>query len=108
MTFEVNNRKWKLEFVKPNSKNLMRSDGSITIGMTDNNVKTVYINNRLNEYLTDKVICHELTHVFAFEFDYDIPLDVEEIVADFMSLYGRDIIYLLDDLTEILKKAYIS
>ena len=108
MTFEVNNNKWKLEFVKPNSRNLMRSDGSITIGMTDNNVKTVYINNRLNQYLTDKVICHELTHVFAFEFDYDIPLDVEEIVADFMSLYGRDIIYLLDDLTEILKKAYIS
>lgn len=108
MTFEVNNQKWKLEFVKPNSRNLMRSDGSITIGMTDNNVKTVYINNRLNQYLTDKVICHELTHVFAFEFDYDIPIDVEEIVADFMSLYGRDIIYLLDDLTEILKKAYIS
>ena len=108
MTFEVNNNKWKLEFVKPNSRKLMRSDGSITIGMTDNNVKTVYINNRLNQYLTDKVICHELTHVFAFEFDYDIPLDVEEIVADFMSLYGRDIIYLLDDLTEILKKAYIS
>lgn len=108
MTFEVNNNKWKLEFVKPNSRKLMRSDCSITIGMTDNNVKTVYINNRLNQYLTDKVICHELTHVFAFEFDYDIPLDVEEIVADFMSLYGRDIIYLLDDLTEILKKAYIS
>lgn len=108
MTFEVNNQKWKLEFVKPNSRNLMRSDGSITIGMTDNNVKTVYINNRLNDYMTDKCLTHELCHVFAFEFDYDIPIDVEEIVADFMSLYGRDIIYLLDDLTEILKKAYIS
>lgn len=108
MKFTVNNQEWDLVFVKPNSKNLMRSDGSITIGMTDNNKKTVYINNRLNEYLTDKVICHELTHVFAFEFDYFMSIETEEIVADFMSLYGRRIVYLLDDLVVILKKAYIS
>ena len=108
MKFTVNNQEWDLVFVKPNSKNLMRSDGSITIGMTDNNKKTVYINNRLNEYLTDKVICHELTHVFAFEFDYFMPIETEEIVADFMSLYGRRIVYLLDDLVGILKKAYIA
>lgn len=108
MKFTVNNQEWDLVFVKPNSKNLMRSDGSITIGMTDNNKKTVYVNNRLNEYLTDKVICHELTHVFAFEFDYFMPIETEEIVADFMSLYGRRIVYLLDDLVGILKKAYIA
>ena len=53
MTFIVNNQEWKLLFVKPNSKELMRSDGSITLGMTDNNVKTVFVNNRLNDYMTD-------------------------------------------------------
>lgn len=103
MTFVVNNKEWELVFVKPSSRQLMRSDGSITIGMTDNNTKTVYINNRLNGALTDKVICHELTHVFAFEFGYYMPIETEEIVADFMSLYGRNIIYLLDDLVRILK-----
>lgn len=108
MKFTVNNQEWDLVFVKPNNNNLKRSDGSITIGMTDNNEKTVYVNNRLNEYLTDKVICHELTHVFAFEFDYFMPIETEEIVADFMSLYGRRIVYLLDDLVVILRKAYIS
>ena len=104
MKFTVNNQEWNLVFVKPNSRNLMRSDGSITIGMTDNNTKTVYINNKLNEYMKDKVICHELTHVFAFEFDYYMDLETEEIVADFMSLYGRDIVYLLDDLVGILRR----
>ena len=108
MTFTVNNNIWYLEFVKPNSRYLMRSDNSITLGMTDNNVKTVYINNRLNDYMKDKVLCHELTHVFAFEFDYYMDIDTEEIVADFMSLYGRDIVYLLDDLIKVLKKAYIA
>ena len=104
MYFTVNNRQWKLQFVKPNSKDLMRSDGSITIGMTDNNKKTVYINNRLDDYMIDKVLCHELTHVFAFEFDYYMDIETEEIVADFMSLYGRNIVYLLDDLVGILKR----
>jgi hypothetical protein len=108
MIFTVNNQEWQLKFVNPNSNELMRSDGSITLGMTDNNVKTVYINNKLNNYMTDKVLAHELTHVFAFEFDYFIPIETEEIVADFMSLYGRDIVYLLDDLVGILKKAYIA
>ena len=108
MKFTVNNQEWNLVFVKPNSKNLMRSDGSITIGMTDNNTKSVYINDRLNDYMTDKVICHELTHVFAFEFDYYMDIETEEIVADFMSLYGRKIVYLLDDLIAVLKKAYIA
>lgn len=108
MKFTVDNQEWNLVFVNPNNNNLKRSDGSITIGMTDNNKKTVYVNNRLNEYLTDKVICHELTHVFAFEFDYYMDIETEEIVADFMSLYGRRIVYLLDDLVVILRKAYIS
>lgn len=104
MTFIVNNQEWRLLFVKPNSKELMRSDGSITLGMTDNNVKTVFVNNRLNDYMTDKVICHELTHVFAFEFDYYMDIETEEIVADFMSLYGRNIILLLDDLIKVLRR----
>lgn len=104
MTFTVNNQLWKLEFVKPNSRYLMRSDGSITIGMTDNNTKTVYINDRLNDYMTDKVLCHELTHVYAFENDCSFDIETEEIIADFMSLYGRDIIYLLDDLVKVLRR----
>ena len=107
MKFTVNNQDWQVVFVKPNSKDLMRSDNSITLGMTDNNTKTIYINNKLNDYMTDKVLCHELCHVFAFEYNYFMDIQTEEIVADFMSLYGREIIYLLDDLVGILKKAYV-
>lgn len=104
MEFIVNNHIWQLVFVNPSNINLMRSDNTYTLGMTDNNIKTVFINNRLNDYMTDKVLCHELTHVFAFEFDYYMDIDTEEIVADFMSLYGRNVINLLDDLIKVLKK----
>lgn len=108
MRFSVNNQEWKLLFVNPGNNNLKRSDGSITIGMTDNNTRIVYINNRLSDYMTNKVLAHEICHVFAFSFDYSMPIEVEETVADFFSLFGRDMINLLDDLTLILKKAYIA
>ena len=104
MEFIVNNHIWQLVFVNPSNINLMRSNNTYTLGMTDNNIKTVFINNRLNDYMTDKVLCHELTHVFAFEFDYYMDIDTEEIVADFMSLYGRNVINLLEDLIKVLKK----
>lgn len=108
MRFTVNNQEWELVLVNPNSKELVRSNGSITIGMTDNIQKKVFINNRLSDYLFDKCLAHEICHVFAFSFDYNMPIEVEETVADFFSLFGRDMINLLDDLTLILKKAYIA
>lgn len=104
MTFTVNGNEWQLEFVKPNSKELIRSDGSVTIGMTDNLQKKVFINNMLNDYMTDKCLAHELCHVYAFEFDYFMPLDVEETVADFFSLFGRNMVYMLDDLIQVLRR----
>lgn len=108
MKFVLNNQEWKLQFVKPKNNNLIRSDGSITIGMTDNNTKTVYINNRLSNYVTDKVLAHELCHVFCFSYDIYLPIEQEEYLADWISLYGRELVYLLDDLMQTLKKAYIA
>lgn len=98
MKFKVNNTTWDLKHVHPNSNSLMRSDGTITLGVCDNNLKTVFINNRLSEYMFDKVLCHELVHVYCFEYDIHLPIDTEEIIADFMSLYGRKIIYLADSI----------
>lgn len=96
--FVVNGENWNLSPVEPHSANLRRSDNTITFGVTDNNVKTIYINNRLPQKMFYKILCHELTHVFSFEYGLIIPIETEEIIADFMSLYGRDIIYLADDL----------
>lgn len=108
MKFTVNNQQWELVLVNPNSKELVRSNGTVTIGMTDNIQKKVFINNRLNDYMFDKCLAHELCHAYTFSFDYFMDIETEEIVADFFSLFGRDMINLLDDLTLILKKAYIA
>ena len=96
--FVCNNIAWNLAFVEPHSKQLRRSDGSATVGVTDNNTRTVYLSNLLRGKFLDKVLCHELVHVASFSYDCDIDIETEEIIADFMSLYGREVIYLADDL----------
>lgn len=98
MNFTVNGHTWLLQFVRPSSENLRRSDGSYTFGVTDNNVKTVFIIDNASEYMTDKILLHELSHVHAMEYNYSMPIEVEEIVCDFLSLYGRSVVYMADDI----------
>ena len=106
MFFTVNGEKWQLSFVKPNDVMLMRSDKTITLGVTDDNYRTVFINNKLNGRLLDKVLCHELVHVFSFAHDLNIPIKTEELIADFLATYGRDVFDVADELlTRMMKVA---
>ena len=84
---------------------LRRSDGTITLGVTDNNDRTVYMNNRLSYDMFDRVICHELCHVFSFAYNLHIQIETEEMIADFLSTYGRDVIAVADD---ILKEVLLA
>lgn len=103
--FEINGNIWELRFVKTNSNQLMRSDGSQTLGVTDNNVKCVFIADNLSDEMTERVLCHELTHCICFEYDISIPIDTEEWLCNFMSDHGKEIIYLLDDLLRIILRS---
>lgn len=100
MIFTVNGIDWILQFVQLPSEELKRSDGIYTFGVTDNNKKTVTIASGMSDYMTNKVLCHELVHCYSFSYDCHIDMPIEEIIADFMSLYGRDIIYLADDILQ--------
>lgn len=102
MTFKINDNVWKLCFVRPNSEQLMRSDHTYTLGVTDNNVKCVFIADNLSDERTEHVLCHEITHCICFEYGISIPLDTEEWLCNFMVDYGKEIIYLLDDLLRII------
>lgn len=92
----VNDIFWEIRFVAPNDRNLYRSDNTRVLGVTDLNQRTVYINNKLNGYLLEKVLCHELCHVYAMSYGYEMSIETEEIVADFLSLYGKDILLVAD------------
>ena len=102
MFFNVHGNIWKIQFVNPSNKELLRSDGSRTLGVTDNSIKTVFIIDNLSDEMTERVLCHELTHCICFENNISIPLETEERLCNFMADHGKEIIYLLDDLLRII------
>lgn len=69
----INGEIWGLAFVSPFDSILQRLDGTYTIGVCDNDTKTIYISNVLEGQLLKKVLCHELTHCAMFS--YHIYLD---------------------------------
>ena len=91
MFINVNGTMWHIQFKKPTSSELRRSDGTISLGVTDNTTKTVAIADNVSDYMADKILCHELVHVYSFSYGCNIDIETEEIIADFMSLYGRNI-----------------
>lgn len=92
----INNKNWNIAFVEPRNSMLMNSDGVYTLGVTDKNTETIYINNRLSDYMRKKVLIHELCHAYAMSYDYEMEIETEEIVADFISLFGDDILQMAD------------
>ena len=92
MKIIVNDIPWNILFVKSNSPSLLRSDGSITLGVTDRNVNCVFISESLRGNLLYKVLCHELCHVYVFSYGIYISLEEEERMADFISSFGKSII----------------
>lgn len=102
MTLIVNNQLWKFIFVNPNNRNLVNNQGMYTLGMTDNNLKSVFLSNKLNGNLLYKVLCHELCHVYAFSYNIYMSVEDEERLAQFISEYGKSIISDTDYLLELM------
>lgn len=102
--FSINNETWYIKFVPPYSDYLKRSDGSTTVGVTDDNARMIYIDQTLQGKFLKKVLCHELTHVAMFAYNVDLSLEQEEILADIIATYGEEIIEMTNTLFERLKE----
>ena len=96
--FTINGMDWNLRLVEPHSTMLMRSDNTYTFGMTDRNTQCIYISNRINGSFFDRVLCHELCHAFCLSYNLTMDIQTEEIVADFLATYGREVFALADEL----------
>lgn len=96
--FIINGIVWHIQYVSVNNPQLMRTDGSRTVGMTDWNTCTVYLANNLQGRFKERVLCHELCHCICFSYDIKMNIKQEEFLANWISLYGREVIELLDDL----------
>lgn len=94
----MNGERWKIVVVPSNSKWLARSDGTLTLGVTDSNVMTVFLSKQLRGSLLRKVLLHELTHAWMFSYNYHLSLDEEEFVCDFLASNAEAIIAKADEI----------
>ena len=92
--FNINGEDWRVLLVSPNHPSLLKSDGFYTIGVCDDNTKTIYINETLNDKYFKKVLCHEITHAAMFSYNIELNLEQEELLADLIATYGQEIIHI--------------
>lgn len=102
MELTVNGINWKIKFVDSLDHNLLNNHGIYTFGVTDNNVKTVFLSDKISGELLYKVLCHELCHVYCFSYGIYITIQEEERMAQFISEYGKSIISDTDYLLRLL------
>ncbi len=90
----INGEEWRVILVSPFHPALKRSDHGYTLGVCDDILKTIYINNELSQEYIEKVLCHELTHAAMFSYNIDLTLEQEEVLADLIATYGQEIVYI--------------
>ena len=101
--FLINGIYWKLAFVSPDFPLLKRISGEYSIGACDNLTRTIYINETLSGKLLKKVLCHEITHAAMFSYNVNLSIEQQELVADLISTYGDQIIYITNKIFLKLK-----
>lgn len=101
--FLINNVYWKLSVVPEDFPLLRKPEGSYAIGACDSLTRTIYINQNIHGDLLKKVLCHEITHAAMFSYNVDLSIDQEELVADLISTYGDEIIFITNKIFLKLK-----
>lgn len=90
--FEINGEIWYINFVSPYHPIFRMDNGEYTIGTCDDITKTIYLANHLEGSLLLKVLSHEIVHSAMFSYNVYLSYEQEEVLADLIATYGREII----------------
>ena len=102
--YKINGITWYMIRVRSDSPMLMRSDGSITVGMCDRETQTIYVSDALHGRFLRKVLLHEICHSAMFSYGIDMSVDQEELFCDLLSTYGDEIIAITDGVFKALSE----
>lgn len=102
--YKINGITWYMIRVKSDSPMLMRSDGSITVGMCDRETQTIYVSDALHGRFLRKVLLHEICHSAMFSYGIDMSVDQEELFCDLLATYGDEIIAITDSVFKALSE----
>ena len=92
--FIINGEQWRVLFVPENYVALLKPNGDFAVGACDDYTKTIYLSNLLSGDYLKKVLAHEVTHAAMFSYNVSLTIEQEEIIADIISTYGEQIVYI--------------
>ena len=102
MNFELNGIQWQIVWVDNKSSLLSRTDGSMSVGVTDMNTHCIYLAKSLHGAFLRKVIIHELCHCVCMSYNIYMPIGQEEMLCDFVATYGDQVFDIVDILTRYM------
>ena len=94
--FTINGINWNLIFVNNSSPNLLRSDGTTSLAVTDWNRKSIFVSLAPKGAYLRRIITHEITHAICFSYGITLSLEQEERLCDFVATYGDEIFEIVD------------
>ena len=96
----------QINHTQPPPSALRQTDGLIRLWVTHKTTKQITKADNVSDYMADKMQYYQLVNVYPFSYGCVIDIETEEIIADFISLYGRNIVYTADKIFNLLEQKY--
>lgn len=98
--FEINGMVWQIVIVSSNHPTLIQPNGRQAIGCCDRVEQKIYIAAALvYSPLFRQVLYHEIAHAAVASYYIDMPTEEEEFLASFISVYGDEILAIVNEFT---------
>ena len=104
MLLETISNTQDMNYKTPIEVELKRSDGTISLGVTDRNTHTIYLSNALRGFMERKVLIHEVCHAICMSYDVYLPIEQEEILCDFVATYGDEVFDIVDMVLGVVRR----
>ena len=90
--------------MQPYDEIFCMDNGEFTIGVCDDNTKTIYISNLLRGEKLKQVLCHEIVHAAMFSYNVELEYEQEELLANLIAIYGKEIVQITDNIFKRLSR----
>lgn len=102
--FIINHDIWVIKFIQPHDEIFRMNNGEFTIGVCDDNTKTIYLSSLLKGEKLKQVLCHEIVHAAMFSYNVELDYEQEELLANLIAIYGKEIIQITDNIFKRLSR----
>ena len=96
--FNINGETWRLKFTQPFDDVFLMPNGEYTVGVCDDNEKTIFLSTSLGCDRLRHVLCHEIVHAAMFSYNVFLDYQQEELLANIIATFGGEIIKITDNM----------